>query len=289
MKRLLLINSVCGIGSTGKICVDIAHEYEANGYEVKIAYGRSGLIGDGAEKYAVRIGNRFDLYTHALYTRIFDKHGLASANATKIFLKWADEYDPDILWLHNIHGYYINYEMLFEWIKTRQRKQSESGLPVMEVKWTLHDCWAFTGHCSHFAYVGCDKWKNGCKKCPQRREYPASSLLDNSEDNYTRKHKAFCGVRSMTVFTPSHWLEELVKESFLGEYSTEIRSNTVDKSIFKPTPSNFRQIHGIKDDQIVILGVANVWNKKKGFDDFLKLYSLLSERALVNSGWLWLD
>lgn len=270
-KRLLLINSVCGIGSTGRICADIAREYERDGYEVKIAYGRSDVIGEGTEKYAVRIGNKIDVYAHVAYTRLFDKHGLASKSATKKFLEWADEYDPDILWLHNIHGYYINYELLFGWIKTRQKKQSESGKPVMEVKWTLHDCWAFTGHCSHFTYVGCDKWKTGCKDCPQKLEYPSSLISDNSENNFVCKKKAFTGVKKLTLITPSHWLKNLVKNSFLNEYLVEVVYNTVDANVFKPTQSDFRQKNGIDDDLVIILGVSSVWNKRKGLDDFWEL------------------
>lgn len=277
MKRLLLINSVCGIGSTGRICVDIAHEYEAEGYEVKIAYGRSDKVGEGSEKYAIRIGAQFDLYTHALCTRLFDKHGLASKNATKKFLKWADEYDPDILWLHNIHGYYINYEILYDWIKTRQKMQAKTGKTVMDVKWTLHDCWAFTGHCSHFTFVGCDKWKTGCKHCPQKGDYPTSSMFDNSEDNYRRKKKAFIGVENLTIITPSHWLEELVKQSFLREYPVQVRYNTVDTNVFKPTPSDFRVKYGIRDNQKMILGVSSVWNDRKGLSDFVTIYNKLSE------------
>ena len=269
MKRLLLINSVCGIGSTGRICADIAREYEAEGYEVRIAYGRKGTVGEGAEKYAVRIGSDLDVRLHGLYTRITDKHGLGSVRATKKFLKWADEYDPDVLWLHNIHGYYINYELLFDWIKSR---------PQMEVKWTLHDCWAFTGHCSHFTYVKCDKWKTGCKNCPQKKEYPASACLDNSENNYLRKKQAFCGVNNLTLITPSHWLEGLVKQSFLKEYAVEVIYNTIDKTVFKPTPSDFRQKHGIRDDQVMILGVSSIWNVRKGFHDFLMLSKQLFEK-----------
>lgn len=270
-KRLLLINSVCGIGSTGRICADIARKYDQDGYEVKIAYGRSNVLGEGTEKYAVRIGSKADVYAHVAYTRLFDKHGLASKRATKKFLKWASVYDPDILWLHNIHGYYINYEMLFDWIKRRQKEQSESGKQVMKVKWTLHDCWAFTGHCSHFTYVGCDKWKTKCKNCPQKNEYPTSFLIDNSEDNYGGKRKAFDGVKNLTIITPSKWLENLVKGSFLCKYPTEVEYNTVDKTVFKPTQSNFRQEHGIRDDQKMILGVSSVWNDKKGFNDFIEV------------------
>ena len=277
MKRLLLINSVCGIGSTGRICADIAREYEAKGYEVRIAYGRSNEIGKGAEKYAVRIGTKADVYAHVAYTRLFDKHGLASKRATKNFLKWADGYNPDVLWLHNIHGYYINYEMLFDWIKKRQKKQSESGDSVMDVKWTLHDCWAFTGHCSHFTFIGCKKWMSECRDCPQKKEYPAGIFKDGSKFNYQKKKQAFTGVMKLEIFVPSEWLKTRVNKSFLNHYSIIVQHNSINYSVFKPVVSDFREQNGLKD-KIIVLGVASVWNTRKGLDDLMRLSELLDEK-----------
>ena len=176
--KILLVNSVCGIRSTGRICTDIAQEYEHEGHEVKIAYGREDTVPGRFAKYAVRIGNEWDLKLHALQTRVLDEHGFGSKAATRKFLAWAEEYNPDLLWLHNIHGYYINIEMLFAWIKTR---------PQMQVKWTLHDCWAFTGHCSHFTFVKCDKWKTHCRNCEQKCEYPASKIKDIARTTLTGK------------------------------------------------------------------------------------------------------
>lgn len=210
-KRLLFINTVIDKCSTGKIVANSAKEYEAKGYEVKIAYGRDSGNKELVERYGVRIGNNPDFYLHALYTRLTDNHGLGSKKATARFLKWADEYNPDILWLHNIHGYYINYELLFEWIKQR---------PFMEVKWTLHDCWAFTGHCAFFTYAKCDKWKkDGCGNCPQIEQYPMS-LVDNSAMNYMRKRAAFTGIHDMTLITPSKWLKETEEDCKV--YAVEI-------------------------------------------------------------------
>ena len=151
--KVLFINSVCGIGSTGRICTDLAQQLEAEGNEVRIAYGRKGTIPEKFQKYAVRIGMDLDCKLHAIQTRLFDTHGFCSKRATKKFLEWAEAYKPDLLWLHNLHGYYINVEMLFAWIKKH---------PEMQVKWTLHDCWAFTGHCSHFTMVKCEQWKDHC-------------------------------------------------------------------------------------------------------------------------------
>lgn len=269
--KVLLINAVCGTGSTGKICAEIAQKYESEGHEVKIAYGRHSYVPEKYQKYAVRIGTDIDVKFHALYTRITDKHGLASKQATKKFLTWAEAYSPDILWLHNIHGYYINYELLFAWIKKH---------PEIEVKWTLHDCWSFTGHCPHFTAVECNKWKVQCSDCPETKMYPASNIMDNSLDNYKRKKRAFCGVRNMTIITPSKWLANLVKESYLKEYPVEVVYNTIDTNMFKPTESSFRKEHGIENKKI-ILGVANVWNARKGFGDFIKLATLISNDYVI--------
>ena len=269
--KLLLINSVCGIGSTGKICVDIAEKYENDGYEVKIAYGRDGFVPENYKRFAVRIGTDFDVKAHAIRTRLMDDHGFGSVKATKQFLQWADEFDPNEVWLHNLHGYYINIELLFQWIKSR---------PTMKVKWTLHDCWSFTGHCTHFAAVRCDKWKIGCSKCLQNKEYPASLFRDRSKANYLKKKELFCGVEDMTIITPSNWLANLVKRSFLKDYPVEVRYNTVDFSVFKPTPSNFRKKFNL-DKKIIVLGVANVWSSRKGLGHFLQLAQLLDDKYVI--------
>ncbi len=268
--RVLLINSVCGIRSTGRICTDIADAMSRDGHEVKIAYGRES-VPERYMKYAVKIGKSFDSKVHGVLTRAFDRHGFGSKNATRRFLKWADEYNPDLLWLHNLHGYYINVEMLFSWIKSR---------PNMQVKWTLHDCWAFTGHCTYFTMAGCDQWKSGCHGCVQKKAYPTSYLADNSKNNYERKRAAFTGVSDMTLITPSKWLSDLVGESFLSGYKTEVHYNTVDTSVFKPTPSNFKERMGLSGKKI-ILGVASVWEKRKGLDDFIKLSDLLDDKYVI--------
>lgn len=269
--KYLFINSVCGIGSTGRICTDLAKKLEADGHDVKIAYGRSNVIPDQLRKYAVRIGNDFDVKIHGLESRLFDNHGLASKHATKKFLQWADKYDPDLLWLHNLHGYYINYELLFDWIKSR---------PNMQVKWTLHDCWAFTGHCSHFTVAKCEQWKTHCSYCPQTHRYPACYGKGAASQNFDRKREAFTEVKNMAVITPSQWLADLVKQSFLKEYPVEVHYNTIDTTVFKPTSSDFREIYELVGKTIV-LGVANGWGERKGLYDFYKLADMLDDHYAI--------
>ena len=265
--KVLFINATCGTGSTGKICAALAKQYEEEGHEAKIAYGRDGFVPEAFQKYAVRIGDDLGVRLHGVYTRLTDRHGFGSAAATRKFLKWAKEYDPDVLWLHNIHGYYINIELLFAWIKSR---------PNMQVKWTLHDCWAFTGHCAYFDYAGCDKWKTGCHHCPQKSSYPATAVLDGSAWNYEKKRKLFTGVANMTLITPSQWLAERVKASFLGVYPVEVVYNTINTEVFKPTAGNFREKYGLQGKKI-LLGVASVWEKRKGLEDFVQLAGMLDD------------
>ncbi len=268
--KVLLINSVCGIRSTGRICTDIAQELSTEGHEVKIAYGREN-VPEKYQKLAVKIGSDIDQNLHCIRTRLLDEHGFGSKKATGQFLKWADEFNPDVLWLHNLHGYYINVEMLFVWIKSR---------PHMQVKWTLHDCWAFTGHCSYFIVVKCEQWKTHCSYCSQKKCYPSSLFKDNCKNNFDRKKATFTGVKNMTLISPSQWLANLVKQSFLCEYLVEIHHNTIDTTVFKPTPSDIKKKYGI-ENKFVILGVASGWDERKGFIDFIRLFDMLDERYAI--------
>ena len=269
--KVLQINSVCGIGSTGRIATDIHNSLIEHGHDSYIAYGRGRPINCDN---AIRIGTKIDNYFHVAKTRIFDKHGLGSKRSTKKFIKKLKEIDPDIIHLHNIHGYYVNIEMLFDYLKETNK----------HVIWTLHDCWSFTGHCSHFEYVGCEKWRKECKNCPQKKEYPKSLIIDNSEWNYNKKREIFTCVKNMTIVTPSIWLADLVKESFLGGYEIATINNGIDLSIFKPTASDFRDLHQLKN-KFIILGVSNIWNKRKGFYEYIEMSkALLNDEVIVLVG-----
>ncbi|MBQ7035227.1 MAG: glycosyltransferase [Clostridia bacterium] len=267
--KVLQINSVCGTGSTGRIATDIADLLLEQGHDCRIAYGR-GAVAEKYQPLAVRIGSELDNKIHGVQTRLLDQHGFGSKKATRAFLKWVDEYDPDLIHLHNIHGYYINIELLFEYLK-------RCGKPVI---WTLHDCWAMTGHCAHFSAVGCDQWKKECRRCGQLREYPATLLSGNVAENYKRKKRAFTGVSNLTIITPSHWLASVVKESFLGEYPVVPIYNGVDLQVFKPTQSDFRARYGLEDKRM-LLGVANIWDAKKGLDDFVALSERLDDSCKI--------
>ncbi|WFB91441.1 glycosyltransferase [Streptococcus parasuis] len=265
--KVLQINSVCGIGSTGRIATDIHNILIDQGHESYIAYGRD--LPKNCDN-AIRIGTKIDNYTHVLKTRLLDKHGFGSKQATIEFIDKVKKLNPDIIHLHNIHGYYINIEILFDYIK-------EAKKPVV---WTLHDCWSFTGHCSHFDYIGCEKWKTGCFDCPQKHEYPKSLFFDNSNWNYSKKKEVFTGVDNMTIVTPSNWLANLVRKSFHKNYEIETIHNGIDLSVFKPTQGDFRKKYNI-ENKFIILGVSSVWNQRKGFFEYIELSQALKPDEVI--------
>lgn len=266
--KYLFINSVAGFGSTGRIAAEKCRELMAEGHECVLAFGRDQANCDDIP--TVQIGTSWDYKLHGARNRLLDDHGFGSKAATRRFLQWVKEYDPDVIWLHNIHGYYIHIGLLFSYLRTCGKK----------ILWTLHDCWAFTGHCAYFDFAGCDKWKTGCHHCPQKGSYPASMFRDNSRGNFEKKRALFTGIANMTLIVPSYWLKSRVQQSFLQEYPVEVVYNTINTEIFKPTPSDFRQRHGLENKKIV-LGVASVWDARKGLQDFVALSAMLSAQYKI--------
>jgi len=267
--KILLINVTCGTGSTGRIVADTYRLLKTEGHDGKIAYGRGTACGVPI-KDTYKIGSNIDIYVHALMSRITDRTGFYSRTATKRFIRWIKFYNPDLIHLHNIHGYYVNIDVLFNFLKSFNK-------PVV---WTLHDCWAFTGHCAHFDYSGCVNWKTECHMCPQTRRYPSSYVFDRSNKNYWTKKELFTNIESMTIITPSEWLADIVLCSFLSSYVVRVINNGIDLEVFKPTNSDFRERYGLFDE-IILLGVAAIWDERKGLRDLIELSKLLEEQYKI--------
>lgn len=259
--RYVQINSFYN-GSTGTIMRNLHRSLTDRGVESYVFWGRRHETVSGHEQCcATRLG----YLSHGVMVRLDDRMGFHSKRDTARLLRRLDEIDPDVVHLHNIHGYYVNIEMLFGWLSSHR----------CQVRWTLHDCWAFTGHCAYFTYVKCAQWQSHCayfEGCPQLGTYPKTFCRRNCARNFEDKRRIFTSVppKRMTLITPSHWLEGLVRQSFLKDYPVDVRHNTVDTSVFKPTPSNFRERYGI-GDRFMVLGVASPWTERKGLSDFVCL------------------
>ncbi len=256
--KIIQINTVCGTGSTGKITADICRLGAKQSFDMLTAYGR-GTAPDDIKSY--KIGNPIDFVCHVLVNFITGKNGFASKHVTKKFIKWLDFQQPDIIHLHNLHGFYLHIGLLFKYIKER-------NIPVV---WTFHDCWPLTGQCAHFDYAQCNKWTTQCHDCPiYRSDYPYSLFHDNSRNNYLLKKSCFNNVPNLTIVTPSHWLANIVKQSYLKQYPCKVIPNGINLELFSP-----QENCATDSSHKILLGVANVWTKRKGIHDFYKLTDIL--------------
>ncbi|MDD6745480.1 MAG: glycosyltransferase [Bacteroidales bacterium] len=271
-RRLLQINPVVRINtSTGRIMQEIGELAMAHGWESYIAYsrGRDGL--KPCQSRTVPVGNRVDVAWHGLMTRLLDRHGLASVGPTERLVAEMRRIQPDIVHIHNIHGYFLNYPVLFRYL-------AEADIPVI---WTVHDCWLYTGHCYHYDYIGCDRWQLGCGQCPQQHKFPASWLVDRSHQNFEDKRRAFTSMphHRLTIVPVSHWMRDEMSRSMLADYDYRVIHNGIDTDIFQPyeDTAEVRRLYHIGERQHVVLGVASVWSAEKGLDDLLHLATLLHE------------
>ena len=256
------INTIGNSGSTGRIAEGICKLASQKNIACHTAYGR---WANPSITQLHKIGTPLSIYWHVAMTRLFDKHGLASKKATQELIAKIKETKPDLIHLHNVHGYYLNYPILFQFL-------AQLDIPIV---WTLHDCWTYTGHCVHYTAVKCYQWKRGCNKCPNLKDYPESWLMDRSSANYIQKKEAFTSLKNLTIVTVSQWLAKQVKESFLANYPITCIYNGIDIKKFTPQPLE-TVIQGVKD-KFIILGVATVWNERKGLTDFIRLAELLDE------------
>ena len=260
MFKLLQIADSLNWGSVGRIASQIGDLVMSKGGESYIAYGR---YSNPSKSTPIKVGKSIELYWHILQTRLFDRHGLESRFATKQLISEIKKINPDIIHLHQIHGYFLNYPLLFDFL-------SSLDIPIV---WTLHDCWLFTGHCAHFDLQGCTLWKTGCHNCPLKGEYPKSFFFDRSKKNYKQKKISFTSLGERLVLVPvSEWLANFVHDSFLKNTKTLTIHNGVDIDVFKPLS------HVKVNDKIMpfrIMGCASPWTEKKGFNDFLRLRSIL--------------
>lgn len=254
-------------GSTGKIMLQVADCARKSGHEVltfsvpSFSFGRPEKMPEIANH--IYFGSYLSRGIHTVAGILTGCNGFFSVFATVKLIRSLKRFSPDVIHLHNLHQFCVNLPLLFRYIK-------KCGAKIV---WTLHDCWSFTGHCAHFDYVGCDKWKTGCHGCPQYTAYPKSKL-DNSRWMYRLKKKWFTGISDMTLVAPSSWLADLVKQSYLGDYQVKVIHNGIDLSIFKPTESDFRTRFGC-EDKFILLGVAFPWGSRKGLDVMTELAARL--------------
>lgn len=267
--KIIQINTVCN-GSTGKIMANIQTLADDNGYNTLSLYGRRNGY---SNLKCYKIGNNISFIFHVLFTFIFNNEGCYSVLSTKKLIKLLRQENPDIIQLHNIHGYYLNYKMLFNFLN-----EEYTG----NVFWTFHDCWPITGHCAYFDYVKCDKWKQKCGNCPQIHNYPISLFFDTSSFEFENKKELFQNTKNLTIITPSIWLKRIIYKSFLKDKDIVVINNGIDLNVFKKIVDlNVYKKYNIDNSKKILLGVASIWEKRKGYEDILILSKNVSKNVII--------
>ncbi len=263
--KTAFVNTVSGYGSTGRLIDQLSR---MDGIQGKIYYGRKKNLSD-MDSY--RMTDFFGNVNQALQTFLFDKHAFCNRKETERMIEDLKQFAPDLIHLHNLHGYYLDAEVLFEYLQS-------VDTPVI---WTLHDCWSFTGHCSHYETIGCDQWKTLCHDCPQLDQYPITFNGKHVAENYERKKKLFTSLGDrLHIAVPSQWLADQVRESFLGNTDCTVVANGISLDTFQPRPSEFKKKHHI-ENRFLVTACASIWTKKKGLDQLVELAKMMPERSVL--------
>lgn len=269
-KKLLQINVTANWGSTGKIAEQINTLAQQQGWETYIAYGR---YKNDSKSKLVHVGSKYAVYEHYLEYILFDNDGLASRCATHQLVNKIKEIQPDIIHIHNIHDHWVNYRILFEYLKT-------IDTPIV---WTQHDCWSFTANCGYYTALGCSQWMNSCSRsCPYRKANSLRRLINKTQHHFELKKQLFTSIKNLTLVPVSKWLENEIRKSYLKEVKIKTIYNGVDVDVFKPLENIDLKLekYGLNNKRYIV-GVASVWSERKGFLDYCKLAGLLPEDVKI--------
>lgn len=269
MPKLVQFNPVANWGSTGRLAEDIGDVAMQSGWDSYIAFGRQF---NPSTSQLLRVGGKLSVYSHTLYTRLFDRQGFGSYFATKSLLKKLDDISPDVFQFHNLHGNFLNLPLVLKYA-------TKYDIPIV---WSLHDCWSMTGHCSHFVRIGCEKWKTGCFNCPLKNEYPNSWLLDSSKRNYSEKKKLIEAIPRLTIVSGSKWLADIASASYFKGRKIVVIPDGIDTDIYQPRKNGneIRKRLGL-EGKFVILATGTGWGEDKGLYDYGKLRKILPEEYAI--------
>lgn len=264
--RVIQLNACYGYGSTGIIVRDLQDLCLRHGIECVVAFPKS----KGTVKGGYRIGNLFTNKIHAILARISGKQGYFSLFSTLKFLFYLNHYKPDIIHLHNLHGCYINLPALLKYAAKRK----------IAMVVTLHDCWFYTGGCSHYTSICCDKWLKECGNCPRRYDETAAYLWDGSSRILADRKRLFGNIKNLACVGVSNWIAEEAHRTVFKDAICMTIHNGVDIDFFHPVESDFREKYNLRDKKI-ILAPANKWFSEINQGTFNYFASHLSDEMCM--------
>lgn len=255
--KILLLDVNYKSGSTGKIVYDLKQELEKEGHEVLACYGRGKKV---EEKSVMKFAYDFETLIHAFLSRLTGLMGYFSYFSTRRLIKEIEKFEPDVVHIHETHSYFMNHLPLIEYLKKKNIK----------TVWTFHCEYMYTGNCG-YAY-DCNKWKNICRNCPDIKRYPKSLFFDFSYKMFLDKKRAFENFNNLTIVTPSKWLKDRTKESFLKNKRVEVIHNGINTEVFKP--KDFTHLitkHNIGNKKVILSVAPDIMTDRKGGKWVVKL------------------
>lgn len=267
--RIVQINAVYGVGSTGRIVQDIAGVLRKQGHETYVFWAIQCREDENAQ--FIRVGNTLDHKLHAFQQRLDGKQGWHSKAATRKACREIAALKPDVVHLHNLHSNYIHLPELLKFL-------GEHQIPTLI---TLHDSWMYTcGFCNHHFYFECDGWMKGCIDCPAAPAFRGHE----SARMYREKSNLYNQIDRLAVNGVSQWTTQEARRSMLrsaGQFCCIY--NWVDTNLFCPqtNTNEVRRKYGIPCEHKLILGVSQSWSAEKGLVEFLQIAEELCEHATV--------
>ena len=255
--KILQINATYKAGSTGSIVRLISEMLDRHGIDNAVVCQHY----SGEDKNVFGISSPLDMKLHALFSRISGKNAAYSKRATQKVFRIIEDFAPDIVHLHNLHNNYVNLKMLLDFIGKKQIKTVV----------TLHDCWFFTGKCTHFVKCGCTRWETGCRSCPQLKQDIPSWFFDKTDVMRKEKQHGFSSIKDLSVVGSSDWIADLARRSLLKNGKISTIHTGIDTSVFTPEGESVRKDLGL-EDKFVVLGMANKWLMKENteiLNDFI--------------------
>ena len=259
--RIIIIDAAWYGGGAETIARELYKYLNEAGHDVKFVFARGDIPED---VNGIRLGSTIDVLLNVAHARLFDSAGFGFRKMTDRLINLIEKFNPDIVSMHNLSGYYLNIKVLFSYLKKK-------NIPVA---WTFHDCWAFTGHCISFDDVKCKKWLTGCGMCPARKEYPASYLFDNSKKNYLKKKELLNDWERLYIVTPSQWMADITSKTFLKNKEMYVINNGINLDVFKPSESQLRENYKLCE-KTILLSIASNWSYRKGLHHLIELNKLL--------------
>lgn len=272
--KIVQINAVYHFSSTGRTTEDMHLFLQKEGIDSYVFCINEDKPGAGL----FRMGNRLDHKAHAFLSRFTGLRAYFSKPATRQLVRHLDKIHPDIVVLRNLHTNFIHLPMIMTYLANNNIKTI----------WVLHDCWAYTGGCTHYTVRQCFRWQTECQNCPWKGDN-TSWFIDRSKKVFADRKMYFGAIKDLTIVGVSDWVTNEAKKSFLKDNAQRILRiyNWIDLDVFYPRDTaDLKNKHSLSENDFVILGIAQIWSENKGLSLFLEMARTFPQTKVIMVGTL---